>query len=166
MTSRLQITARINVTKWEPDAAVLGRALANDPAVIQRTNGLANQIVQEATKTLNGLGQPRPLKRGTHPRFKNKFWSRDPKAVAKMVRSHSGQVFPLRASSVDEAKVTRVALVTADHPYSWAYEFGAWSIRSSAFMRGAIRKVWAQNQPGVTLRRYNRNAALRSGGNP
>jgi hypothetical protein len=154
----LKIRGRIEVKSWHPKPEALGRALAADPGVRERLTGLAEQVSTAAQTNLYSLGILPPGK-VDYPRHLGKFWSAQPYRVAQLVSvKDATKVFPLDAPNVSQAEVTRVALVVSDHPYSFPHEFGGYGIKSSGFMRKAVRDVAASNN-GVKLRRYRRPEA-------
>jgi len=150
------IKGSISIKLMKVDPGVLGRYMANDPKVKAKINAVANAVADRAQANLMMVGNPGS--KVIYPRYLGHRWSAKPSAVAKGVKvKDSSQVFPLQAARVEPAEVTRVALVVADHPYSWPYEFGGMGIRSSGFMRQAVRWV-RSTTPGTVLRGYRRPA--------
>lgn len=150
----LGIRGTITVTTFRPNAQRLGYHMAQLPGTKAMLLGVANAVAAEAQSNLSSLG--RPGSKVIYPSYRGHRWSAQPGAVARQVRvKDATEVFRLGAPSVRRAGYTRVALVVADHPYSWPYEFGGMGIRSSAFMRSAVRRVAAASS-SIKLRRYRR----------
>lgn len=155
----LQIRGRIEVRRMTKRPDVLGRAMAANPRVRAGILSLAEEVAREARSGF--ANAPNPRGRVISRRYRGIYWSSAPSAVAAQVSvKDTGRTFPLRARSVSRARVTQVALVIADHPYSYAYEFGGLGIQSSAPLRRATRLVASRHAGSVHLRRTRRTSGV------
>jgi hypothetical protein len=150
----LTIKGRVTVTSFRPNAQRLGYYIAGLPRTRALLLSVATQVANTAQANLIAGGKPG--NKVQYPVYQGHRWSAQPSAVARGVRvKDATEVFRLGAPSVRRAGYTRVALVVADHPYSWPYEFGALGIRARGFLRAAVRKT-ANSHSFISLRRYRR----------
>ena len=162
MTPMPNVSIRYIWRQWHPEA--IGHLVANSGIARGVALALANEVRDNAKQNLIGLGStPGKPNRGSHLKVHGKFFKTDPRSVADRVRvKDATREFPLEASGVERAEVTRVAIVVADHPWSLPYEDGGEGIRSTKFLYHGI--VNARNKhPDVVHRRLNAGRAFRAG---
>ena len=153
----VQIRGRIEVHSWHPNPRAIGEMLVRDPGVKSTLLGLADEIANEAKKTLNGMGST-PAGKPVYVKHLGKFWSAQPTAVAKQISvKDQTKPFPVRAPIAGNTRITRVAIVVCDHPYSFPYQFGTMGIRATQFLLQAIKTVRARHT-GTKHLRYRRPA--------
>jgi hypothetical protein len=156
------IQGRIEVHSWHPNPRALGQMLASDAGVKGTLLDLAHEIADEARKTLNSLGSIPPGKpiQARYPPGSptGRYFSPQPTAVAKQISvKDQTKPFPVRAPIAGNTRITRVAIVVCDHPFSFPYQYGTMGITATQFLLAAIKTVRGRHS-GTKHLRYRRPA--------